>query len=432
MGIDNLNEIITARAPRAMFKLHLRNFARRSIAIDGPMWIYANLAAIRKRHIAKIDVTQGMPNILHLTSDLTAQCLQYIARWLQYDITPIFVFDGPPRPEKTAVMKTRNKTKVDKLGEIMGYYDQIAALRLADPLARPPSDLVAKLSKALTGYNKVPAEMIDQLRVVLQGVGVPTLKAAHDAEELCSRLCVEGQVAAVFSKDGDTLPYGAPLVITSFDDSNHDIVNCVRLDYVLLGLNYTFPMFVDMCIMLKCDFNVNIKNVGKKRAMELMDRLLSIEAIAAEKDVRVLNHVRCREIFSYVPSDSIAEVLPEPPVYNREGMVLPVDVAAIPSTGLAVNVHAMTRIPAYLKMLEIEPNVYYTFMGLYKKYGDGPRVGGVDDLGLTPIADISRAEVIELAAAVEFDILETAVDELHVDDIFEKAAAPIRAKWSPF
>jgi 5'-3' exonuclease len=61
--------------------------------------------------------------------------------------------------------------------------------------------------------------------------------------------------------------------------------------------------------MCGCDFNQNIPKIGPKRSYDLIKEFEDIDALPIQYDIQVLEHIKCREIFSYEPSEFTEEML---------------------------------------------------------------------------------------------------------------------------
>jgi 5'-3' exonuclease len=124
-------------------------------------------------------------------------------------------------------------------------------------------------------------------------------------------LCLEGKVDAVYSSDSDNLAYGCPRVIVGppmmmFDQVSKEYqhqVTSIEIADVLQAMQISYPMFLDFCIMCGCDYNTNIPNVGPVKALKLITTHESIDAIPEEYDRSTLCYERCREMFTYNPSE---------------------------------------------------------------------------------------------------------------------------------
>lgn len=313
MGIEGLNPFIKKKAPDAFFTLPISRLVGKKVAIDAYDWMYANMAISRKKVIAKTDVTTNEPDINEIRQDFLKAVLNFALKWINNNITPIFVFDGKKKPvEKDQIKAGRYEKQKEKRKKIDDIY-----LEMKGDVLENSNHLVDELRRALSNYLPVNSEDIDSFKSLLTNLGIPWLQAEGDAEPLCSSLCIEGKVAAVFSSDTDNLAYGCPLVIYNFSKGYHVdelgrktlVMECMRIDKVLEGLNITYRTFVDLCIMCGCDFNGNTHMPGYAaiKSFNLLYQHKSIDKIPpSEKyDTSILNHKRCREIFTYISSDKI-------------------------------------------------------------------------------------------------------------------------------
>ena len=57
-----------------------------------------------------------------------------------------------------------------------------------------------------------------------------------------------------------------------------------HMDKILESLNYTMDEFIDLCILLGCDYCDTIKGIGAKRAKDLIDKYRCIEKIVDNLD----------------------------------------------------------------------------------------------------------------------------------------------------
>eukprot|EP00397_Hematodinium_sp_SG-2012_P052631 GEMP01062321.1.p1 GENE.GEMP01062321.1~~GEMP01062321.1.p1 ORF type:complete len:164 (+),score=37.09 GEMP01062321.1:835-1326(+) len=91
---------------------------------------------------------------------------------------------------------------------------------------------------------------------------------------MAAKLVVEGRGDDyVLSDDLDVLAFGAPHLVR-IRDMEH-----IERASVLDELNLTPAMFVDFCILCGCDYTDKIPLVGPVRALRLITKFCSIEAI---------------------------------------------------------------------------------------------------------------------------------------------------------
>uniref|UniRef100_A0A3B4AJS2 XPG-I domain-containing protein n=1 Tax=Periophthalmus magnuspinnatus TaxID=409849 RepID=A0A3B4AJS2_9GOBI len=149
---------------------------------------------------------------------------------LEHDIKPVFVFDGKPPVEKlSTVSNSSTQTK-----------------------------------------NCIQ---------LLELLGVPVVQANGDAEALCAQLVKAGAVDAVASEDMDTLPFGATILIRQLNASKDSEVIEYSLEKLLQKLELTQKEFVDLCILLGCDYCDKIAGLGPKRALDLIRKHRTIEEV---------------------------------------------------------------------------------------------------------------------------------------------------------
>lgn len=308
MGIKGINKLLTEKSKDAFFPLPIEKLSGKRIAIDGNNWMYTNMAIARKKIINKTDVTVEEPDPFEIRKEWFIALMNFIIGWLYYNIVPVFVIDGKHPVEKDGTKAKRREIRNEAKSRIDTLYQQ-----LDNNILERPVNLIEDLRKELENYNYIGSEDFDLFKKVLKSIGIPFLQAVADGEQLCSMLCVEGLVAGVFSVDTDNLVYGCPLIINRFsknptyDEFGQRVatLDCVRLDYVLKGLEISHDTFVDLCIMCGCDFNTNIVKIGPKRSYDLLQQHGSIDNLPRNMDSKCLLHNRCREIFKYVTSKDL-------------------------------------------------------------------------------------------------------------------------------
>lgn len=84
----------------------------------------------------------------------------------------------------------------------------------------------------------------------------------------------------------DTLTFGSPVLLRhlTYSEAKKEPIMEVRLDTALAGLGFTMDQFVDLCILLGCDYSDSIKGIGPIRAFSLMQEHKSIEDILKALD----------------------------------------------------------------------------------------------------------------------------------------------------
>ncbi|KAF0047173.1 hypothetical protein F2P81_000806 [Scophthalmus maximus] len=106
-----------------------------------------------------------------------------------------------------------------------------------------------------------------------------TAAAPGDAEALCAQLVREGTADAVASEDMDTLPFGANILIRQLNAKRDSEVVEYSLPKLLEKLQISQEEFVDLCILLGCDYCDKITGLGPKKALTLIQKHRTIENV---------------------------------------------------------------------------------------------------------------------------------------------------------
>nr|KAG5696623.1 hypothetical protein BaRGS_034084 [Batillaria attramentaria] len=77
-----------------------------------------------------------------------------------------------------------------------------------------------------------------------------------------------------------------PLAKQVFFSSRKMPIKEFYLDRVLSEMNFTMDEFIDLCILLGCDYCESIKGIGPKRAVELIRQYKNIETILKHLDTK--------------------------------------------------------------------------------------------------------------------------------------------------
>ena len=86
-----------------------------------------------------------------------------------------------------------------------------------------------------------------------------------EAEKYCSNLAKENKVDFVVTDDLDTLCFGSPNVVRGITSSSPTII---LLQDILSAMEFSYPEFVDFCILSGCDFTISPKGFGPATALK--------------------------------------------------------------------------------------------------------------------------------------------------------------------
>lgn len=98
------------------------------------------------------------------------------------------------------------------------------------------------------------------------------------------------QVYAAGSEDMDTLTFGTPILLKNLTASEQKKlpVTEIVLSKALEELQMPMPQFVDLCMLLGCDYLDSIKGVGPKKALKLIREHGSLDNVleALQRDIK--------------------------------------------------------------------------------------------------------------------------------------------------
>ncbi|XP_035730263.1 flap endonuclease 1-like isoform X1 [Vespa mandarinia] len=266
MGILGLSKLIADIAPSAIKERELKHYFGRKIAIDASMCLYQFLVAVRSEG-SQLTSADG-----ETTSHLMGTFYRTI-RLVEQGIKPVYVFDGKPPDLKGGELAKRAERR-----------DEAQKLLQAAEEAGNVED-VNKFNRRLVKVTKTHTEEVKQL---LKLMGIPYVDAPCEAEAQCAALVKAGKVYATATEDMDALTFGCDVLLRrlTFSEARKMPVQEFHYDKVLEGLELNKDEFIDLCIMLGCDYTNSIKGIGPKRAIELIKVHKSLETIIEKLDTK--------------------------------------------------------------------------------------------------------------------------------------------------
>lgn len=272
MGITKLADLIRSDAPDAISYKDITDYTGKVIALDTSIVVNQFRAATP------------------LLSPLTGLFFRTLT-FLEHGIKPVFVFDGKPPGEKKAVLEKRAQTA----------------------------------GRNYSNWTGTASSQTKECLQLLRYLGVPVIQAPGDAEALCAQLVREGTVHAVASEDMDTLPFGANILIRQLNAKKDSEVIEYSLPKLLEKLQIGHKEFVDLCILLGCDYCEKIPGLGPKRALTLIQKHRTIEDVVLHINRKthpvpnIWKYREARKIFLDGPQSSAPELIWTEP--NEEALV---------------------------------------------------------------------------------------------------------------
>lgn len=262
MGISKLSKVIKEHSLKGYRERRLGYYSSKKIAIDASMSIYQFLIAIRSEN--------GILEVGNKTTSHLVGIFYRTINMIESGVKPIFVFDGQA-PESKSNELLKRKERRDVASE---KYDE----------AKKDGDF-EKMQMYEKRKTKITKEQIEDAKTLLGFMGIPIIVAPSEAEACCAFLAKRGLVDAVATEDMDALVFGSPILLRNFAASKSKKlpIQEYNLEQILKDLELSYDEFVDLCILLGCDFCDSVKGVGPKMALNLIREFKSIESIIENK-----------------------------------------------------------------------------------------------------------------------------------------------------
>ncbi|KAL2753203.1 hypothetical protein ACRALDRAFT_1052155 [Sodiomyces alcalophilus JCM 7366] len=259
MGIKHLYQVLKDEAPDAIKEGEIKNQFGRKVAIDASMSIYSFLIAVRSDG-------QQLTNESGATTSHLMGMFYRTLRMVDNGIKPLYVFDGAPPKLKSGELAKRTQRKHE------------AQEGLEEAMETGTAEDVEKFSRRTV---RVTREHNAECQQLLKLMGIPYIVAPTEAEAQCAVLARAGKVYAAASEDMDTLTFDSPILLRklTYSEQRKEPIQEIHLSKVLEGLGMEREQFVDLCILLGCDYLDPIPKIGPSTALKLIREHKTLEGV---------------------------------------------------------------------------------------------------------------------------------------------------------
>jgi flap endonuclease-1 len=304
MGIQGLGKLISSKANGAVVVKTLQSYQGQNIAVDASVCIYQFLIAMRWAYRGHDLKNRNGQTSSHLLGFLTRT-----AGLMERDIYPLYVFDGPPPALKLNTLNARIQRQ------------QEAQIALDSGALDSDLDEMKRLSKRTIRMN---SGHVEECKKLLSLLGLPIIQAKSEAEATCAALVKSGLCSAISTEDMDALTLGAPRVtrhLSASESKKKKIpLTEIQLDVVLKSMKLTMDQFIDLCIMLGCDYHPKLAGLGPESAYEAIKCYGSIEGylssaknVKKKPDLTLIQEVRQQFKHPEVTICTAEELMPQAP-----------------------------------------------------------------------------------------------------------------------
>jgi flap endonuclease-1 len=233
MGIQFLNKILRENCDKSIWQIGIAELSGKKIAVDISIYLY------------KYESNGTLLESIYLM----------LAIFREYNIIPIFVFDGKPPPEKKELLQKRRQDKAAAKNEYNKLKDQLEQNQ-DESNNYEKNEIVATMDQLKKQFVYITHEKIEKVKELIRAYGATYYDAVGEADELCALLVIKKKAWACLSEDMDMFVYGCSRVLRYLSLTNQSIV-LYHTKGILANLNMTQKEFREICVLSGTDYNIN-------------------------------------------------------------------------------------------------------------------------------------------------------------------------------
>jgi len=225
MGIKKLNSFLLDNCTTdAITRVPLSTLKGKTVAIDTSIYLYKFLSE----------------------DALLESFYLMLSIFKQYQIIPLFVFDGKPPMEKNEVLWERIYKRKDAEEKYKEILHNIETQKDISEMEKQKQ--IEKLAGLKRQFVRVTENHIQTLKQLFTNLGIAYIDATSEADIVCAYLVKTGVAYACVSDDMDMFVYDCPIVIRKLSLVHH---NCLLYNVSLikkeLQIEKHFPQVILMC-----------------------------------------------------------------------------------------------------------------------------------------------------------------------------------------
>jgi flap endonuclease-1 len=230
MGIPKLNKLLLERCPNAIEKIHLETLLNKKIAVDISIYLYKFI----------------------VDGDYMEHLYLFLSVFKYYCIVPIFVFDGKPPPEKSALLKRRHCEKQEAYREYKSLEQQLS--EISDP--KKLDELEKTMNSLKKKMVRITSDHINKAVELIKAFGFEHHFAPNEADQLCVYLTTIGITYATLSDDMDMIVSGCSIVLRNLSLMNHE-VSLYNTQQIVDDLGLSLDEFRDIVVLSGTDYEIS-------------------------------------------------------------------------------------------------------------------------------------------------------------------------------
>jgi len=240
------------------------------IGIDAYNALYQFLSIIRQKPTgeflrdSKGRITSHLSGLFYRTINL-----------FEYNIKPVYVFDGAPPEFKSATVESRKRIREEAERKWKEH---------AERGEMEEAFIHAQAAVSLTD------EMVKESKLLLKYMGIPVVDAKSEGEAQLAVMCQRGDIWGSASQDYDALLFGSPRLVRNLSISGRRKLprkevyieikpELIELDSLLKRHGITREQLIIIGMLIGTDYNPGVRRVGPKTALKLVTQHRTLEEI---------------------------------------------------------------------------------------------------------------------------------------------------------
>lgn len=283
MGIKNLMKIIKKYVPEAITLKKIYNYENKVLAIDANLMLYKIIYAVRKNGY---DLKNNDIIVTHIHV-----LLQKLIAFNKYNIIPVFVFDGMAPLLKKDTLEQRKE------------FQNLMKEKYTQATTQDEKKKFYFMRSAIT------MEEIKDSMELIKIFGYQVITAKEEADAQLAQLYKNNLVDYIVTDDMDILVFGGGKILKNFTVSISKKTQEINLNKILLDTNLTINEFIDLSILLGCDYCPTITGLGTMKAYNLIKKYGNIENIIDKTNISInIDYNLARNYFKNPPVNNINQL----------------------------------------------------------------------------------------------------------------------------
>lgn len=244
------------------------------VAVDAPNWLYKYMTTTA-RFIDTDDYTttegKELSNLIGVPRGLR--------KFFEYDVTPVFVFDGSAHTLKSDEIEERREARESAAEKAESSTDKIETARYQ---ARA---------------QHLNTEIIESTQEIFDHLDIPYMVAPQAAEAQTARMAETDMFDSAITEDYDSLLFGCPQTIRQFTSSD-DTVERMSFPKTLSEHDITQDQLITTAILCGTDYNDGVSGIGPKTGLKLVSEHRTVEGVLRSIDGTIDNVEEIHQLFT--------------------------------------------------------------------------------------------------------------------------------------